>query len=118
MKVLNSVPLSKQIGRAKEIILPIVNRCKLAPVRMSEWNGGMEIVWVYPPSYMTFANIYAYIDITSGDDGQAATSFRINRDGKEAMRNANFHESDRWLTDMTTWFVKKLEKIAAEVGAI
>jgi hypothetical protein len=118
MIVLNSVPLSRQIRRAKEIILPIINKCKLAPVRMSEWNEGIEIVWVYPPSYMTFANIYAYVNIMAGGDGRATTSFRINKDGKEVFMNANFHEFESWIADMTERFIEQLEKIATEVGAI
>ena len=118
MIVLNSVPLHKQIGWTKKIILPIVNKCKLLPIRMSEHERGVEIVWTYPASYMSFANIYAYIDIISGDDGRTSTSFTLNHNGKGVMKTTNFQESEKWITETTEFFIKKLEKIAAEVGAI
>lgn len=117
MKVLNSA-FNKQIRWAKEIILPIVNRCKLTPVRMSEWERGMEVVWIYPASYIKFANIYAYIDIISGDDGRTSTSFTLNHNGKRVMKTKNFQESEKWIIETTECFIKHLEKIAAEVGAI
>jgi hypothetical protein len=32
--------------------------------------------------------------------------------------NANFHEFESWIADMTERFIEQLEKIATEVGAI